>query len=262
VKWQFRKKDPSGPPEGARARNVGDDPDFIIPWDAINSEYTQQLDRGVGEALTLVSSVQEIPNGLPEGWDAFLDPTPEIRIAAALEMWDPILEHMPLTKQLFKMRMLDVRLIRSGLREPALAYSILTNETNEILVFVGHDPRSREADPTLWGAVPAPLRNFIENCHSGVMCARLPYTAFPLFKSDMETLDSLEWGVVDTDEYSASGFDVPLDQILMVHESGGGASVCISPRMAGKGILWRSDAPPIVEEFWTLYDVSVLAICA
>jgi hypothetical protein len=130
------------------------------------------------------------------------------------------------------------------------------------MIFVGHDPRFTLESPKLWSSVPLPLRTFIEQCHSSVLTARLPYTAFPLFKSEMDTLDSLEWSIVESDVFAATGFDIPLDQMMMIHSSGGGGYVCISPQLEGKGIFWRSDAPPVVEDFWTLYDVAVLAICA
>lgn len=78
----------------------------------------------------------------------------------------------------------------------------------------------------------------------------------------MDILDSMEWGVVESDVFIQSGFDVPLNQIMMIHSSGDGGYVCVSPQMEGKAIFWRGAAPPLVEDFWTLYDLAVLAIFA
>ncbi|MBS4104292.1 hypothetical protein [Tsukamurella paurometabola] len=257
MKWPRKKT-----PEGARARNDGDHADFIIPWSAIDDEYVKQLDRGVGAELALVDSSDAIPNGLPDGWEGFNNPSAEKRVAAAHELWAPLLRNMPLTRQFLFNRLLDVRLIRVGNDEPGLAYAILSNETNMITILVGYDPRFELESPKYFLSIPHPLRKFIDGVHSSVETATLPHTAFPLFKSDMETLDALEWSVVDSDAFVESGFKTPLDRLMMIHSSGGGAYLCVSPDLPGKAIFWRSDAPPVVEDFWTLYDLAVLAICA
>lgn len=235
-----------------------------LPRDDVNEAYARQLDRGVGKPLRIVSSPEEIAEGLPDGWGSFFSEDASLRVSSALDLWLDLLSHMPLMKQLFETRLLDVRPIRVGDREAGLAYAIASHESESILILVGYDPRFYGGNkPRLWDSVPAPLRNFSQNVHPSVGTAMLPVGSLPLFPESMDILDEdYDWSIVEAQEYLDSGFSVPLNQIMMVQETGGGGYVCVSPSLPGRGIFWRSDAPPVVEDFWTLYDLTALSICA
>lgn len=197
----------------------------------------------------LITDAAEL-NHLPQAWQQIAAATNAgERKQIALNYWQPVAEHMPMTIGALSELLKDVIVLHD-----ATGYKLvyIANLDGRDHLYVGYPPT---AEGPFLDLMRADIAAFYKNIHNGWTEHNTGAVGFiPL--NEIEFLDVHEWGILE----DLPDLDLDLSKIFAVFHNGGGGYLCldVSDEEYMKSLIfWTKDAPKLNLSFWSYMDAWV-----
>ncbi len=199
-------------------------------------------------------------SNVPEQWQPLLTAADaHTRCAAAIALWNPgWTELVPQFWATFTERLLDVRVAVADQR--AMLVYVGSADDGSHLTWVGWDLRTNGGHPSLWDALPEPVRTFLDTVHAGFTVSdgeSLGLVPPEYMQTLAEFADTPE-GIPGWDE----GGRISSTRLLRVATDGGLMNYCVSPDLPAEHVALVYEGAIEPREFGPAIDPLMLSYFA